>query len=81
MRLSEFAAKRIVNLYDGDILGTVGESDLLVDPVNGGISAIILPPPRGFSAFSGSRRQVTIPWETVRKVGSEVIVIDLEANY
>ncbi len=81
MRLSEFAAKRIVNIYDGGILGTAGESDLLVDPYNGGISAIILPPAKGFGAFSSSKRRLTIPWETVRKVGSEIIVIDLEEPY
>lgn len=78
MRLSEIASKRIINIYDGDILGTVGESDLLVDPDNGGISAIILPQGKAFSSFSGPKRQVAIPWDSVQKVGSEVIVIDFD---
>ncbi len=80
MRLTEFAAKRIVNLYDGGIIGTVGESDLVIDPYDGRIDSIVLPPTRGFSAFSAPKRQITIPWETVKKVGAEVIVIDLEES-
>ena len=79
MRLSEFAAKRIINVYDGDILGTAGESDLLINPYNGGIGAIVLPGRASFGAFGAAKKeQAVIPWETVRKVGAEVIVIDLD---
>jgi len=81
MRLTEFASKRIINLYDGGILGTVGESDLIIDPLNGVIDAIILPSGYSFAGFRSKRntnRQITIPWETVKKIGAEVIVIDME---
>ena len=37
MLLSEFACKKIINIYDGGILGLAGDSDLLIDPDNGGI--------------------------------------------
>ncbi len=78
MRLSEFANKRIVNIYDGGILGTAGESDLVIDPEDGTIEEMILPPSKGFGAFSGHRRQIIIPWHAIRKVGAEVIVIDFD---
>ena len=75
MRLSELAGKRILNLYDGEIIGSAGESDLLIDPKNGAISEILIPPDRG---MSGCGRGLSIPWAAVKKVGAEVIVIDLE---
>ena len=45
MRLSEFADKRIINLYDGEIMGSAGDSDLLIDPADGRIVEIVLQPP------------------------------------
>ncbi|MBR5429807.1 MAG: YlmC/YmxH family sporulation protein [Firmicutes bacterium] len=75
MRLSELAGKRIINLFDGEIIGTAGESDLLIDEAGGLITEIVLPPGRGRLA---ARRPLNIPWSAVRKIGPEVIVVDIE---
>ena len=64
MRLSELAGKRIINLYDGEIIGTAGESDLLIDSVSGLITELVIPPGRGPLA---SRRPLSIPWSAVRQ--------------
>ncbi len=32
MRLSQLLGKRIINIYDGEIMGLVGDSDLVVNP-------------------------------------------------
>jgi len=77
MRLSEFAEKRIVNLYDGEIMGSIGDSDLIIDPENGMILEILVPVGKGRKS---ARRTVSVPWTTVKKVGSEVIVVDIEEN-
>lgn len=78
MRLSELAGKRIINIYDGDFLGTAGESDLLIDGKTGEILQILLPPARGFSLWrSVEQKQLAIHWQSVRKIGSEVIVVDI----
>ena len=74
MRLSELVGKRIINLYDGEIIGMAGESDLLIDSASGLISEIIIPPGRGAAA----RHPLSIPWSAVRKIGPEVIVVDIE---
>lgn len=75
MRLSELANKRILNLYDGEIIGSAGESDLLVDPKTGLVAEIIIPPGRGVTSRG---RGLSIPWSAVKKVGAEVIVVDME---
>ena len=75
MRLSELAGKKIINLYDGEIVCSAGDSDLLIDGASGLITEILIPPGRGGGA---SRRPLRIPWSAVRKIGPEVIVVDFE---
>jgi len=81
MLLSDLAGKEIINLYDGAKLGLVGDADLAIS-VNGNIEAIILTSRSGFSGFlSGmgerDRDILVIPWQAVKKVGSEVIIVDI----
>ncbi len=77
MRLSEFADKRIINLYDGEIIGSAGDSDLLVDPIDGKIAEIVL---QQSVRLRGERRSFSIPWEAVKKVGPEIIVVDIDSS-
>lgn len=76
MRLSEFAEKRIINVFDGELLGAIGDSDLLIDPDSGRIIEILVPPPRR----GGGKRSVSIPWSAVKKVGAEVVVVDVDSG-
>ncbi len=75
MRLSELMGKKIINIADGDILGTVGDSDLVIDPANGVIKAIVLPHRKDNRLLE--KRVLNIPWSEVCKIGPEVIVVDL----
>ncbi|WP_407307842.1 YlmC/YmxH family sporulation protein [Desulfosporosinus sp. SB140] len=81
MLLSDLAGKEIINLHDGAKLGLVGDADLDIS-LNGAVESIILASRGGFSGFWGSkgdrdRDLLVIPWQTIKKVGSEVIIIDL----
>ncbi|MGB9803575.1 MAG: YlmC/YmxH family sporulation protein [Desulfofundulus sp.] len=78
MRLTELAGKEIVNIYDGARLGIVGESDVAIDIETGQVQSIILPRRGNFISFWFDRQQLVIPWEAVRKIGSEVIIVDLD---
>ena len=85
MRLSQLLGKRIINIYDGEIMGLVGDSDLVVNPETGAIEGIILPY-RASGSFSEKRllrgaehkHILNIPWDKVCKIGSEVIVVDVD---
>ncbi|KKM12870.1 YlmC/YmxH family sporulation protein [Clostridiales bacterium PH28_bin88] len=77
MKLSELIGKEIVNIYDGARLGTVGDSDLVIDAGSGEVDAIILPG-RGMMSLRSDRNQMVIPWQSVRKIGSEVIIVELD---
>lgn len=82
MLLSDLAGKEIINLHNGAKLGLVGDADLDIS-ANGAVEAIILTSRGGFSGFWSSkgerdRENLVIPWQTVKKVGSEVIIVDLQ---
>lgn len=78
MRLSEMEGKEIININDGEKLGTVGDSDLSFAAETGEIAAIILPERSGlFSRFFPERREIIVPWSAVRKIGPEVIIVEL----
>ncbi|MDD2497072.1 MAG: YlmC/YmxH family sporulation protein [Desulfitobacteriaceae bacterium] len=81
MRLSELIGKKIINVYDGGILGTVGDSDLVIDPFSGEIESIILPNKSNLINVWFQKQQLVIPWSSVKKVGSEVIVVDLDESH
>lgn len=81
MRLSELAGKEIINIFDGVRLGTIGESDLVIDPMTGEVASIVLPQRSGFWNNWLERRELVIPWSTVKKIGNEVIIVDLDRTY
>lgn len=81
MLLSDLAGKEIINLHDGEKLGLVGDADLDIS-ADGVVEAIILTSRRGFSVFWGSRGErdretLVIPWKTIKRIGAEVIIVDL----
>ncbi|BCV21147.1 YlmC/YmxH family sporulation protein [Moorella sp. Hama-1] len=81
MRFTELMGKEIINLYDGSRLGSFADADLVLDAEEGKVAAIILPPRGGWRALFGSRQELVIPWEAVHKVGSEVVVVNLDPTY
>jgi YlmC/YmxH family sporulation protein len=81
--LSDLGGKEIINLFNGEKLGLIGDADLAIS-AKGEIEAIILTSHRGFSGFfigMGERNRdndlLYIPWLAVKKIGSEVIIVDL----
>lgn len=80
MRLTELIGKDIVNIQNGSRLGTVADSDLVIHAETGEIDAIILPSQGGFFNF-WDRNNLTIPWSAVRKIGSEVIIVELDDSH
>lgn len=76
MRMSELAGKELINLSDGRRLGQLGDCDLVVDPESGNIDRIVVPQ-RGRLARGGGAGETEIPWTLVRRIGPEVIIVEL----
>ncbi len=75
LRFGELRGKEIINLQTGRRMGTVGESDLAVDEGTGEIQALLLP---GRNGIFGGSREVEVPWSCVRRIGPEVVIVELE---
>lgn len=80
VRLSELIGKDIVNIQNGRRLGTVADSDLVIQAETGEIESIILPSKGGFINFL-DKSNYAIPWNSVRKIGPEVIIVELDDSH
>ena len=76
MRLSELHSREIINLYDGARVGLIGETEILFDPETGEIQELLLPARGGLWQ---RRRSLAIPWESVRRIGPEVMIVDVQS--
>jgi YlmC/YmxH family sporulation protein len=81
MRLSDFTGKEVINLGDGARLGYIEDCDLLFDGRTGRISALLLPKRGVLAALMGGDRTQTVPWQTIRRIGDEVVIVDLNNAY
>ncbi|MGO0122976.1 YlmC/YmxH family sporulation protein [Desulfothermobacter acidiphilus] len=81
MRLGELVGKEVVNLHDGARLGVIGESDLCFDAETGELQSIILPRRTNLLTMWFKRQELIIPWEAVKKIGAEVVVVDTDNTY
>lgn len=81
MRLSELAGKKVVNLRDGEILGDVGDADLVIDEKNGDIVSMLLPVRGNVINWWFDKSYMTIPWEAVKRIGTEIIVVELDESH
>jgi len=74
---SELRAKEVIRLCDAEVIGCV--IDLLFDERSGNICALCAAPTSGFCAlFSGER--TVIPWERVRCIGRDTVLVDMRAE-
>lgn len=78
MRMAELAGKEIVNIFDGARLGVVGETDMVIDTETGSITSVIIPRKNNFLNFWVDRQHMVIPWESIKKIGYEVMIVELD---
>lgn len=79
--MAELAGKEVINLTNGSRLGVVGDSDLAIDVHSGQVQALILPRRVSLTGWGSKAGGLVIPWAAVRKVGSQVIIVELEPPY
>jgi YlmC/YmxH family sporulation protein len=69
---SELKNKEVINLYDGSLLGCVG--DLEFNSATGEICAIILPG-NGLLASLSPKNRIVIPWHDIERIGKDTILV------
>jgi YlmC/YmxH family sporulation protein len=78
MRFSELGGKEIVNLYDGERLGVIGSSDLVIDEDSGKIVFLLIPRKKNPFLLLSERNVNEVPWEAIKKVGSDLVIVEVE---
>lgn len=71
--------KEVVNIVDGARLGYI--CDLVLDVGTGRICAIVVPGPSKLSFFFRGERDQVIPWKNIRKIGDDVILVEVDSNF
>ena len=75
-RLTDLHSKEVINIRDGCRLGYVGDVELRLP--EGEVSAVIVPGPLRFFGLFGRGEEYYIPWECLKQVGDDVILVDRE---
>lgn len=75
-KVAEFRNKEVINICDARRLGCICDVD--IDYCSGNVNAIIVPgcPTNFFSCFRRGT-DIIIPWENIRKIGEEVILVEI----
>lgn len=71
----ELKRKEIINLGDGARLGTI--CDMEIDSQTGQINSIVVPGPPKFFGMIKSDEEIVIPYNKIKKIGDDVILIDI----
>jgi len=77
-RFSCFRCKEVVNVCDGSRLGYT--CDLELDTNCGRVLAIVVPGPGRFFGLFGREADYVIPWECIRRIGEDIILVDAVLN-
>lgn len=75
MRFCELRQKEVINMCDCKILGNV--VDLFFDECSGCIKEIVVPAASKFCGFFGTDSEYVIPFECVKKIGPDVIIVEI----
>ena len=74
MRVTDLSCKEVVCISDGARLGYV--SDVEVEVPRGQVQAIVVPGKCRFFGLFGHTEDYVIPWEAIRRVGDDIILVD-----
>ena len=73
-RFSEFRKKEVIHICEGSRLGCA--DDLIFETGTGQICAIIVPGKARFFGLFGREDDIVIPWECIRRIGDDIILVD-----
>ena len=76
LRLSELSGKEIVDVKKAERLGVLGQTDLEINEGTGQIQALLIPSIKWFG-FRKQGEEIRVPWQHIKKIGSDMIIIDV----
>lgn len=71
----DLRAKEVINICDGKRLGNI--IDLIFDSCTSRVIGIVVPCEKSFFSFFKSNQDIFIPYNRIRKIGRDVILVEL----
>lgn len=71
----DLRAKEVVNICDGKLLGNI--IDIVFDSCSARIAGIVVPGEKTFFSFFKNNPDIFIPFNRIRKIGKDVILVEL----
>ena len=78
MRICELREKEVVNVCDGERLGNICDVDF--EERTGRICSLIIPGPCKVFGIIGRDSEYIIPEECVKRIGADVVWVEVEAS-
>ena len=75
VKFTQLQCKEVICVSDGRRLGFI--EDVEVEVPEGHICAIIVPGPCKYLGLWGKRDNFCIPWHSVRKIGPDIVLVDI----
>ena len=75
MRFTQLQCKEVICISDGRRLGFI--TDVQVEVPEGKICAIVVPGPCKILGVAGRSDDYLIPWSAVRKIGPDIVLVDI----
>ncbi len=75
-KFTDLHCKEVICVHDGRRLGYI--CDARVELPEGHILAIIVPGPCRFFGLWGRRDDYVIPWRCIRKIGPDIVLVDIK---
>ena len=76
LKFSDLQCREVICVSDGRRLGFV--ADVKIEVPEGNICAIIVPGPCRYLGLFGRRDDYCIPWQCIRKIGPDIVLVDVE---
>jgi YlmC/YmxH family sporulation protein len=73
-RFADLRNKEVINICDGGRLGFIDDVD--IEMPEGKLCAVIVPGGYRFFGLFGRGEEYYIPWESVKRIGDDIILID-----
>jgi len=74
-RASDLEAREVINVMDGRRLGSIIDVEFSLE--DGRITAIVVPGSPKLLGLFGKSDEVIIPWDKIKKIGADVILVEV----
>ena len=75
MKFTDLQCKEVICIGSGQRLGFI--TDVQIDIPEGNLCAIVVPGPCRFLGLAGRSDDFLIPWDAVKKIGPDIVLVDI----